>query len=375
MHLMEKTPISNGKFPGGQRPFGYAFSKELRNIVPDPAQAPIIRKVFADVANEELCIREVSERLASYGHLGRDGTKMAKSAVRKLLSNKHYMGIITWKGETYEGKFTPIISPELFQKVQHVLTKRSKPRKVRYKHDFPFRGLLKCSCRASITAQWGKGHGGTYRYYRCTRKSGDCREPYIQEKNLATQVLDKLSPLGISTPEANEIRALISVQEEAENGTISTAIKQMNFQLFNIQEKIDKLTRAYLDPDQSVDEDSFRNVKQELVIEKTALKAEKDRLQKQRLHHWIEPTRNLISTLETLGNMPVAASPFEIANILRKIGTNPLLANKTVTFSFGENYDFLPSLLACARSAQLVNPAKRHGDLPQNSQSSKWCAQ
>jgi hypothetical protein len=69
--------------------------------------------------------------------------------------------------------------------------------------------------------------------------------------------------------------------------------------------------------------------------------------------------------------MPDTASPQEIANSLRKIGTNPLLANKTVTFSFGENYDFLPSLLASARSASPVPAAKRCGDF---AQSSRWCA-
>jgi hypothetical protein len=51
----------------------------------------------------------------------------------------------------------------------------------------------------------------------------------------------------------------------------------------------------------------------------------------------------------------------------------PLLANKTVTFSFGEDYDFLPSLLASVRSADREDTAKRRGDLPQNFQSSKWC--
>src|SRR5258706_16201981 len=52
---------------------------------------------------------------------------------------------------------------------------------------------------------------------------------------------------------------------------------------------------------------------------------------------------------------------------------NPILANKTVTFSFGEDYDFLPSLLASARVAANIVAPKRHGDFPQNSKSSEWC--
>jgi hypothetical protein len=77
--------------------------------------------------------------------------------------------------------------------------------------------------------------------------------------------------------------------------------------------------------------------------------------------------------METLGIMPVTASLPEFANILRKIGTNLFLANKTVNFSFSENYDFLPSLLASARSATVEGAAKRCGDSVQNFQSSEWC--
>ncbi|PJC20782.1 MAG: hypothetical protein CO061_01530, partial [Candidatus Yonathbacteria bacterium CG_4_9_14_0_2_um_filter_47_74] len=32
-----------------------------------------------------------------------------------------------------------------------------------------------------ITAQWAKGHGGLYRYYRCTKKNGKCGQGYLRE--------------------------------------------------------------------------------------------------------------------------------------------------------------------------------------------------
>jgi site-specific DNA recombinase len=369
-----REKLRNGKFPGGTRPFGYAFNREIRDIVPDPRNAPIMRKIFEEVAEGELSLFGAAERLAEYGHKSKRGTPLAKSVVKRRLSNRVYMGVIKWKGEIYEGKYTPLVSPELFEKVQKILKQRSKPRKTKHKHDFPFCGIFHCPCGGMITAQWAHGHGGTYRYYRCTNKKRTCFQRYTQEKDLAAQVMAKLAPLALAPHEAIEIRDLISKEEMAESGTVGTAIKQATAELATIQEKLDRLTRAFLNPDESFDGDSFHTVKEELILQKTALKAQKERLQKKRVNSWIEPTRNVISTLETLGNMPVAASPLEIANILRKIGTNPLLANKTVTFSFSENYDFIPSLLASARSAQLVNSSKRHGDLPQNSQSSEWCA-
>ena len=88
---------------------------------------------------------------------------------------------------------------------------------------------------------------------------------------------------------------------------------------------------------------------------------------------WIEPSLTLISTLETLGTMPDTASLHESAQIVREIGTNPLISNKTVTFSFSTDYDFIPSLLGAVRLVQTIPLAKWCGDFTQNSQSSKWC--
>jgi hypothetical protein len=187
---------------------------------------------------------------------------------------------------------------------------------------------------------------------------------------LTAQVAARLAPLALRPDEAKTLLMLISEEEEKEGNSVTAAIKKANTELLTIQEKLDRLTRAYLDPDKSIDGDSFQTVKAELILQKTTLKAEKDRLQKKRINSWIEPARDLISTLQTLGTMPDTASPQEIANNLRKIGTNPFLANKTVTFSFSENYVFIPSLLASARSASPFPDPKRCGNFDQ---SFKWC--
>jgi hypothetical protein len=126
--------------------------------------------------------------------------------------------------------------------------------------------------------------------------------------------------------------------------------------------------------DEVIDEDMYRVTKEDFLTEKAVLTTEINRLRREGCNYWIEPSLTIILHLETLGTMPDTASLQDFANIVRKIGTNPILANKTVNFSFSENYDFIPPLLASARSAPLELDAKRCGDSPQNSQSSKWCA-
>lgn len=156
---------------------------------------------------------------------------------------------------------------------------------------------------------------------------------------------------------------------DKESASLGESSRKVDAVISVLDEKLRKLTRHLLD--EIIDEDMYRVSKEELLVEKTALIQEKNRLKKKRCNYWIEPALTLVSTLETLGQMADAASPQKIANDLRKIGTNPFLSNKTVTFSFAENYDFIPSLLASARSASPVSASKRCGDFDQ---SFKWCS-
>jgi hypothetical protein len=71
----------------------------------------------------------------------------------------------------------------LFEAVQKRLRERAKPRKSKKHHDFPFTGLFRCGeCGGMITAQWAKGYGGLYRYYRYTKKNGK----WEKEENLSS---------------------------------------------------------------------------------------------------------------------------------------------------------------------------------------------
>ncbi len=56
-----------------------------------------------------------------------------------MLINLAYISLIQQRGETYEEKYQPIISKELFEKVQQRLKERTKPKKI--KNNITFRLL------------------------------------------------------------------------------------------------------------------------------------------------------------------------------------------------------------------------------------------
>ena len=364
-----REKLLRGEWPGG-KPVGYLYDHDKRNIVPDKKRAKIVEAIFQEVSGGRLGLIAISDRLAALGVRNRSGGQWSKSQVHSFLTNRLYMGVMVWKGEVFEGKFKPIISPELFKKVQASLKIRSKPRKVRQGHNFPFCGLFHCTCGSMISAQWAKGHGGLYRYYRCTRKTGICSEPYTQEKLVVEQCLEAVKPLAISPEQANFLRSLIDEQAAKDGQSLETAHAEMNDRISLVQKKLNKLTRAFLD--EVIDEESYQAAKADLVLEKTMLKGEKTQVQKTRSGFWNEPAKEVINIMELAGKMQTDKSPQEISQVVHKVGTNRLLSRKTVTFSLAEPYDFIPSLLASVEAS----PALAAPSLcDENSRSIKWCTQ
>ena len=365
-----REKLLGGAWPGGTKAFGYIYDHDQHNIVPHPKQAKIVAKIFQEFSGGRDGLTKVSERLAQLGVLSISGKPWSKSQVHSFLTNRLYMGVMVWNGEVFEGKYRPIITPELFAKVAAALKVRSKPRRTRVGHNFPFCGLFRCTCNSMMTAQWAKGNGGLYRYYRCVRKSTltDCSEPYVQEKIVADQCAEILSALAIAPEDAALLRDLID-RDAAKNGeAVEAAASEVGERLATIQNKLNKLTRAYLN--EVLDEESFQAAKADLVTEKAALKQEKTRLQKTGASYWIEPAKEVINTLESATKIQNSKSPLEISSLVQKIGTNRLISRKKVTLDFAPPYDFTSQFLAAVRPDSAENPLP-HGD--GLSRSPKWC--
>ncbi len=344
-----REKLLSGGWPG-QRPLGYVYDHAHRNIVPDPEKAHIVSTVFEEFAQGDRSLLSTSDRLASFGVLTPSGKQWTKSKVHDLLTNRLYMGVMVWNGETFEGKFKPLVTPELFAKVQAVLKVRSRPRKGRKGHNFPFCGVFSCSCGAMMTAQFARGrHGGLYRYYRCTRKVRACAEPYVQEGAVIEQASTLLSPLAISAREAETIYRLLDQQAKSTGKAHEDTLAALTARIKVVQDKLNRLVQAHLAD--VIDEESYREASLSLVTEKAALKTERARLSRTRTNSWIEPSRAVVNALELAGKIQETKRPEDIVSLIRKIGTNPRIAGKKVSFDFSEPFRFPSEILAKNRSS------------------------
>ena len=338
-----RQKLKCGEWPG-QKPLGYIYDHRLRNIVSSPKTAKIVQKIFKEFSTGKYSLEGISKRLAQYGITSKNGKSRSNSSIYNLLTHRLYIGIMKWKDEVYEGKYQPIISKRIFDKVQEILKQRGKPRKTKQKHNFPFCGLFHCSCGAAITAQFAKGNGGLYRYYRCTRKFGPCKEKYIQEKELINQICQKLKEIILPADWAKEMLEYLEKEELKENQVGENFVQKINQKLAEIQNKLDKLLEGYLDG--LIDEDDYKRKKEELIQQKISLRNEKETAEKRKFQSWIEPTQNFIKTAFSIQKIISEKSLEEIKQIVQKVGTNHTISNKKVAWNWQPPYDFLASFLA-----------------------------
>lgn len=193
-------------------PLGYftrASTGGARDVIIDEKRAPYIVKMFEMSANG-LGGRHIMNWLAQNGVKSRKNMKIHLSMIYSMLKNPFYYGEFEYpsgSGNWYQGKHQPLITKELFDKVQN---RCIIPQKVKWgSKDFPFKGYIKCaSCGTSIVGEEKfkqlKGGGkNRHVYYHCSRKINyDCPEKYLPESSLIDQLVGISHILKVSKKNA-----------------------------------------------------------------------------------------------------------------------------------------------------------------------------
>mgnify|MGYP001604630505 CR=1 FL=1 len=324
----------------GLAPLGYVNNAKIRNIEPDPTKARVIAKAFEEFSQGRHTLESLSERLKFLGVASKTGKRLCKAVVKHMLSNPIYTGLIVHNSETYEGKFSPIVSRATFEIVQRILKDRAKPRKSKKSHNFPFVGLLRCGeCGAAITAQYAHGHGGTYRYYRCTKRLGPCSQRYLREDLMAHQLKNLLSKVALCQDWTEKMRAQVDIWEKEQTQVSKSFAQNLEVKVKETDEKLDKLVNAFLDG--TIEKETYLVKKDELVKLKTEL-LERKRDFGRKGNNWNEPLKGWLNTACHAEKLASSEDFYEIKSLVEKIGTNRRLLDRIVLFDFKKPFDLIP---------------------------------
>ncbi|MDP1693907.1 MAG: recombinase family protein, partial [Candidatus Woesearchaeota archaeon] len=240
-----RQKIRNGVWPSWA-PVGYTNNPKTRGIDVDSEKAPKVRKLFEMYVTGEYPLHSLANWCEKKKLLTNAGNKISTSNVQHILQNPFYIGLMRYKGEIFEGTHKPLISKKLFDRCQEVMTKRGRVRPDR-KHSFAFLGLMKCaSCGCSITAQYAKGNGGIYTYYRCTKKRGVCQEKYLSENQLVAQIKNFLQKVSLSSQDTKKVLAALDSEQDKARESAQSEASVLKEQLAQIEAKLQKLLDIYL---------------------------------------------------------------------------------------------------------------------------------
>jgi hypothetical protein len=219
---MQAQAKIEGRFLGGRPPYGYrladagphpnpakaADGKRLHRLEPDPATAPVVRRIFASYLSGA-GIFAIAEALTRDGipspsaadparNRHRTGQGWAKSAIKVILSNPRYTGRQVWNRQRkdeilldvsdvalgYETRMRwndetkwvwsenpahePLVSVEDFEAARRISSEhgagRTTRQRERVRRTYLIRGLLLCgACGRKMQGQFSHGQP----YYRC----------------------------------------------------------------------------------------------------------------------------------------------------------------------------------------------------------------
>lgn len=190
----QKEKLEQGWLPTTP-PLGYKTigEKGKRIHIVDSEIAPLIVEMFKLYATGQYSIQRLTKVMAEKGLRTRGGYKLVRSRMADLLSDPFYYGTNRWNGKLYKGVQEPLISKDLFDRVQEVLNNKTTPKY--FRHDYLLKGLIKCEdCGGLLTWEKHKGHI----YGHCNK----CEEkrPWYKEEEILEYISGELKDFLVLKP-------------------------------------------------------------------------------------------------------------------------------------------------------------------------------
>jgi site-specific DNA recombinase len=215
-------------------------------IEPDPEAAPLIGHLFEWYATGTLSLREVATKVRAAGLVHRkSGAPVPVSTVHAILRNRLYAGTFEWNGHPYRGTHQPLVSLELWERVQDVLDGRQAKKHRRAKRNFAFSGMIACGhCGCSLVGEMKKQR---YTYYHCTGYKGRCDEHYVREEVLERRFSDLLGRLSFDDEALGWVREALHASHADETREHEGAIKRLQTEHKRLQNRLDVMYVDKLD--------------------------------------------------------------------------------------------------------------------------------
>ena len=361
------------KTPLGYRNVAGPDGKKI--IATDPDVAPIVSKLFEWYATGRYSLQEAARKAREAGLAHRkSGAKVPVSTLHTILRNRLYTGQFEWNGKLIQGKHEPLVSVELWERVQGVLDGRFAKKHRRMTHDFAFSGLIACAkCGCSVVGEIKKQR---YVYYHCTGYAdkcqgnpASCRRRYVREKVLESQFTALLGRLQFDDEVLAWVREALHASHADERREHGEAIRRLQAEH---QRLGDRINAMYLDKlDGRVDAAFFDKMSSGWRAEQNRCLREIERHEAAEQSYMDEGVQ-ILELARNAQRLFERQEPREKRRLLNFVLSNCTWEDGEVVATFRQPFDLLAETTASAARCEAGNtaiPAKSEiwlGDLDSN---------
>ncbi len=252
-------------------PVGYLRDKtnEQSPIQIDPKKAPLIEELFKLYASGEWSLPRLTDEIYVRGLVNANNHKIMTSRIHMMLQDPFYIGKMRYRDRDWQGAHQPIVSEELFDKVQRRMKRKLKGTGavVYQKHNHKFRWMAKCmSCQKRLSWEVQKA-----RIYGYCKRNGLCTSrASMREADLEQALFPYFKFLVIKNPALREwIGRLLKSAEKG--GLTFRAYKREHLteKLKEAEKRRDGLIDLRLSGDISKEEFDLRRADYAVEIERT----------------------------------------------------------------------------------------------------------
>ena len=348
--LLEKA--EQGELPA-KAPFGYRNvtekigKRERHYIEPHPQEAQIVKRMAELCVTGRYSITDLRQLATDAGAVGRrSGHPLTRSEVHRILTNPIHCGNFRWGGKIWHGTHTPIISRELFERVQAVLAQRRRcPVGIgtRQRLTFAFRGIFTCGrCGYTLSAErHTKRSGKVFTYYKCTQARGRCPQPYVREEQLDAIGEALLRRLHLPPDDLELLRETLQKSSRDEQAYREEQTKVLHARFDQLQRRLDQIYEHFLDGLVS---------REQMVSKQDQWRAEQDDIrhrleafkQADRAYH--DEAVKFLELAQRAGNAYVVATPEQKRELLACVLSNCTLTDATPCPTYAKPFCWLVGL-------------------------------
>jgi site-specific DNA recombinase len=269
----KRERAKSGLRVGGRVAMGYL--DEAGVLVIDEARAATVRQMFVwHDSGVSLC--EITRRLRASGVSTWSGKPWWYTAVRAILSNEVYAGIGHWGAERIVIPVPPLVSRELWERVQARLANNPTPNVGRPSVAYLLRGLLHCHCGRKMYGELAKSGSRRYPWYRCqARNKALDRLPYCGGSASAAKIDEAAwSAISEAFTDAERLRAIAREHEGDVRSDDPDRLHQLEGQAAKLRRREQAALGLLGDPDFSEDRVSIKRQYLDAQQERRRIEAE-----------------------------------------------------------------------------------------------------